>query len=62
MNKYSQIVYNSTKKRIILQQEKIVKMFDKIANKYDVVNRVVSFGIDKNWRKESVNECFKFSY
>ena len=60
MNKYSQIVYNSTKKRIILQQEKIVKMFDKIANKYDVVNRVVSFGIDKNWRKESVNECFKF--
>ena len=33
------------------KQEKIVSMFNDIAPTYDTANRVLSFGIDKNWRK-----------
>jgi demethylmenaquinone methyltransferase/2-methoxy-6-polyprenyl-1,4-benzoquinol methylase len=29
-------------------------MFDKIAHRYDFVNRVLSFGIDKSWRRRTV--------
>ncbi len=40
------------------KQEKIVSMFDDIAKTYDVANRVLSFGIDKSWRKEACNLTF----
>jgi len=41
------------------QQEKIVTMFDNIAKTYDVANRVLSFGVDKGWRKEACNKTFE---
>lgn len=37
------------------KQEKIVQMFNKIAPSYDLANRILSFGIDKSWRKEAVD-------
>jgi len=37
-----------------VKQEEIVKMFDSIANRYDLVNRVLTFGIDKRWREKVV--------
>ncbi|HHD84220.1 MAG TPA: bifunctional demethylmenaquinone methyltransferase/2-methoxy-6-polyprenyl-1,4-benzoquinol methylase UbiE [Campylobacteraceae bacterium] len=40
------------------QQEKIVSMFDNIAGTYDVANRVLSFGVDKGWRKEACEKTF----
>jgi len=33
-------------------------MFDDIASTYDLANRVLSFGIDKQWRKKGCNEAY----
>jgi len=41
-------------------QEKIVKMFDEIAPTYDLVNRIVSFGTDKIWRKKAIKEALNY--
>ena len=42
------------------KQKEIVSMFDSIAKSYDLVNKILSFGIDKKWRNEAVKESFKF--
>lgn len=41
------------------QQDKIVTMFDSIANTYDMVNRVLTFGIDKKWREKAVKNALE---
>ena len=41
------------------RQEKIVEMFDDIAPTYDKANRVLSMGIDIQWRKKACSETFK---
>lgn len=42
------------------KQEKIVSMFDDIAGKYDVANRVLSMGIDKTWRNKACNLSYQY--
>jgi len=42
----------------IQKQDKIVEMFDDIASTYDLANRVLSFGIDKQWRKKGCNKAY----
>ncbi len=41
------------------KQEKIVEMFDDIASTYDLTNRVLSFGIDKQWRKKGCDKAYE---
>lgn len=38
------------------KRERVEDMFDRIAPKYDLLNKVLSVGIDKGWRKKMVAE------
>jgi demethylmenaquinone methyltransferase/2-methoxy-6-polyprenyl-1,4-benzoquinol methylase len=40
------------------KKEQVSTMFNSIAKRYDLVNRVLSAGIDPVWRKKAIN-CFK---
>ena len=37
------------------KKEKVEAMFDSIAGKYDLLNHVLSGGIDYQWRKRVIN-------
>jgi len=37
------------------KKEQVTEMFDKVAKRYDRVNRVLSAGIDINWRKKAIS-------
>ena len=42
-----------------VKQDKIVHMFDDIASTYDKANRVLSMGIDIQWRKKGCDKAFE---
>ncbi len=49
---------NTTTEDKALKQDKIVGMFDEIASTYDLANRVLSFGIDKQWRRKGCDKAY----
>ena len=36
------------------KKEQVTKMFDGISKQYDILNRVISLGIDQSWRRKVV--------
>ena len=38
------------------KKEQVAEMFDKIAFRYDFLNRFLSGGIDRGWRKKAIGE------
>jgi demethylmenaquinone methyltransferase/2-methoxy-6-polyprenyl-1,4-benzoquinol methylase len=43
------------------KKEQVESMFDSISGKYDLLNHLLSFGIDRGWRKKLVNITSKES-
>src|SRR4029079_7940653 len=41
------------------KKQQIAEMFDGIANRYDVTNRVLSAGIDLKWRRKAILQLKK---
>ncbi|HZH95229.1 MAG TPA: bifunctional demethylmenaquinone methyltransferase/2-methoxy-6-polyprenyl-1,4-benzoquinol methylase UbiE [Flavisolibacter sp.] len=41
------------------KKEQVAGMFDSLAPRYDLVNRVLSVGIDRGWRKKAIRELQK---
>ncbi len=41
------------------KQQNIVHMFNDIASTYDLANKVLSFGIDKQWRKKGCDKAYE---
>ncbi len=37
------------------KKDQVQKMFDNIAHRYDFLNRFLSLGIDRGWRKKAIN-------
>jgi demethylmenaquinone methyltransferase/2-methoxy-6-polyprenyl-1,4-benzoquinol methylase len=42
------------------RQQEIVEMFDQISSTYDRLNRILSFGVDRSWRRKGCFEALKF--
>jgi len=41
------------------KKQEVELMFDRISGKYDLLNKVLSLGIDRNWRKKALSHLLK---
>ena len=41
------------------KRERVEEMFDSIASRYDLLNKVLSGGIDKSWRRKTINKLIE---
>lgn len=45
---------NNNNEFLLKKEKKIINMFNHISKKYDIINQILSFGIDSLWRKKAV--------
>lgn len=43
------------------KQENIINMFDRIATRYDIANRILSLSVDVRWRKEACKKALELA-
>src|SRR6266498_2960450 len=48
--------FNDSKKT---KKEQVAEMFNDLAGRYDLINRMLSAGIDVNWRKKAIQQLKK---
>ena len=56
MSKYSHDTVVPYQQSELSKKEQVAGMFDKIAFRYDLLNRFLSGGIDIYWRKQAIKE------
>ncbi|MEO8765011.1 MAG: bifunctional demethylmenaquinone methyltransferase/2-methoxy-6-polyprenyl-1,4-benzoquinol methylase UbiE [Ginsengibacter sp.] len=56
MNRYSHDAVVPFRQSTEGKKKQVERMFDKIAFRYDFLNRFLSAGIDKRWRKKAIKE------
>ena len=44
------------KESAVSKKEQVAEMFNRIAFRYDILNRFLSGGIDRSWRKKAIND------
>ena len=47
-------------KSSVAKKNQVAEMFNAIAQRYDFLNRFLSVGIDKGWRKKAIKELKKY--
>jgi demethylmenaquinone methyltransferase/2-methoxy-6-polyprenyl-1,4-benzoquinol methylase len=56
MNRYAHDAVTPLEHSSLSKKEQVAGMFDDIAGRYDLLNRVLSGGIDRGWRKKALAE------
>jgi len=44
------------------KKQQVTEMFNNISGKYDFLNHMLSFGIDKYWRRKTINRLKKYNH
>lgn len=56
MDRYAHDSVTPLEKSTLSKKEQVARMFDNIAGRYDLLNRLLSGGIDRRWRKKALAE------
>ncbi len=61
MSKFAHDTIVPFKESSLSKKEQVANMFDKIAFRYDFLNRFLSAGIDVGWRKKAIKELMSLN-